>query len=41
MDEIGYNYNENWEAVGEECGFGTAKTLDEIIIEVFDSMPNL
>ena len=35
MDEINYDYNTYWLNVGAECGYGTAMTLDEIMIAEF------
>jgi len=40
LDEIGYPYDANWVKPGIECGFDTAKTLDEVMVDIFKEIPD-
>jgi hypothetical protein len=35
LDVIEYAYDTNWVKPGLECGFDTAKTLDEVMVDLF------
>lgn len=39
LDTINYNYD-NWVKTGLECGFDAAKTLDEVMIGIFETVPD-
>ena len=41
LDIIEYPYFTNWVKPGLECGFDTAKTLDEVMVEQFLELPDL
>ena len=41
LNEIEYPYDTHWVKTGLECGFDTAKTLDEVMVELFTETPDL
>ena len=40
LDEIGYDYGSMWVKTGLSCGFDAAKTLDEVMIAIFETAPD-
>ena len=41
LNEIGYSYDAYWMKPGLECGFDSAKTLDEIMMETYIEVPDV
>ena len=40
LDIINYDYGNNWVKTGIKCGFDAAKTLDEVMIDIFETPPD-